>query len=158
MSKVIRRAFLGLGTFLLAACATQYAPDQSFQGGYSEIQVSPEIYRVRFEIPWWRFFGGTIDFFSREHDLALLRSAELTLEKGCQYFLILGDEDSHVVSTKEGSEHASPAYIIRMLREKPSAPEIVAYDAAFVRQALIREYALETVGPLPNRAAGNCGG
>ena len=94
-------------------------------------------------------------------DSALLRSAELTLEKGCQYFVILRHEDAMYLPTGSSDEKAPDyihlAYIIRVLREKPSAPEIVAYDAAFVRQALRREYALETLGPLPNRAAGNCG-
>ena len=58
MSKVIRRAFLGSVAVLLAACATPYAPYQSSRGGYSEIQVSPEIYRVRVKKPWWRFQGS----------------------------------------------------------------------------------------------------
>ncbi len=143
---------LPLAFFLAGCAAPPYNPHN-----FNAVQLSPStlgndptpiVYRV--SLPH-RFTS------MRFEDFGLLSSAELTLEKGCQYFVIVRHEDSQVSDTKEGFNYDGPAYIIRVLREKPSAPEIVAYDAAFVKQALRREYTLETVGPLPNRAAGNCG-
>ncbi len=152
------RMGLSLGlplAFFLAGCAPTYNSNN-----FNYEQLSPRtfgndptalVYRVFFP----REPAGSM----RIEDSALLRSAELTLEKGCKYFVILRHEDAMFFPPpgKGAPSHIALAYIIRMLREKPSAPEIVAYDAAFVRQAVRREYALETVGPFPNRAAGNSG-
>ena len=150
--------------FFLAGCAPTYNPHN-----FDVEQLSPRtlgndptplVYRVFFPVAQRaRPFRGGPEGSMQLEDSALLRSAELTLEKGCQYFVILRHEDAMFQPGNGGDSwaHIDLAYIIRVLREKPSAPGIVSYDAAFVREALRRHYALETVGPLPNRAAGNCG-
>ncbi|MGH8355486.1 MAG: CC0125/CC1285 family lipoprotein [Pseudomonas sp.] len=58
----------------LSACTTPYQRD-GFAGGYSEIQLDENIWRVTFE-------GNGYTTALRVEELALLRSAELTLEKG----------------------------------------------------------------------------
>ena len=139
MSKVIRRAFLGSGAFLLAACATQYGPYQPSQGGYSEIQVSPEIYRIRVDGRWWKF-GDPMGFGSREHDLALLRSAELALEKGARYFVIDGGEcrdpyaQGHSVVCK-----------IKIFSERPTItdPSVLVYSAVEIQREMRSKVGLE---------------
>ncbi len=140
MSKVIRRAFLGSGAFLLAACATQYAPYQSSRGGYSEVQVSPEIYRVRVDLGWWNFLRTPIPLGSLEHDIALLRSAELTLEKGARYFVIDGGEcrDPYLSSF-------SVVCKIKILSEMPATtdPAVLVYRAVEVQRELRGRLGLE---------------
>ena len=141
MSKIIRRAFLGSGAFLFAACGytpIQYAPYPSSLGGYSEIQVSPEIYRVRVDLGFFNHpstptLDGTIPLGSVEHDLALLRSAELTLEKGSRYFVIDGGEcrDPHL-------QGHSVVCKIKIFSERPAItdPSVLVYRAVEVQREI----------------------
>ena len=140
MSKVIRSAFLGLGAVLLAACATQYAPYQFSRGGYSEIQVSPEIYRVRVDLGCWNFLRTPIPLGSREHDLVLLRSAELTLEKGVRYFVIDGGECRDPYSLGH-----SVVCKIKIFSERPTItnPSVLVYSAAEIQREMRSKVGLE---------------
>jgi hypothetical protein len=91
----MRRALASaLACALLAACATAptvYGPSGDRPTGYSETQVEAESWRVRFN-------GGADVSFRRVEDLALRRAAELTLEQGYDWFLVVdrlqeGDDD-----------------------------------------------------------------
>jgi hypothetical protein len=62
----------------LSACATAYQRD-GFTGGFSETQLDENVWRVTFE-------GNGYTREQRAEDFALLRSAELTLEKGFYAF------------------------------------------------------------------------
>lgn len=62
----------------LSACATAYQRD-GFTGGFSETQLDENVWRVTFE-------GNGYTREQRAEDFALLRSAELTLEKGYTHF------------------------------------------------------------------------
>ncbi len=66
---------------LLSSCATSYKPRGSFSGGYSSIQISDNTFTVSFA-------GNGSTSRERATDFALLRSAELTVEKGFKYFII----------------------------------------------------------------------
>lgn len=70
---------------LLTGCATQYQK-KGFTGGFSETQMSENVFRVYF-----RGNGYTRD--ERAEDFTLLRSAELAQEHGFQYFIVV-DENS----------------------------------------------------------------
>lgn len=67
-----------------------YKPE-GFGGGYTDMQLDRNIYRVSF-----RGNGGTSE--QRAEDFALLRSAELTLEQGYTHFIIL-DSASRISSS-----------------------------------------------------------
>jgi hypothetical protein len=66
---------------LFAACATTYQPE-SFSGGFSETQLDANVFRVSFQ-------GNGFTRPDRAEDLALLRSAELTLKSGFTHFSIV---------------------------------------------------------------------
>ena len=74
------------GTALVASCmtATPYQPDiagQKIQGGYSEAWIGGNRYQVNFA-------GNTLTSRDRVEGYLLYRAAELTLEKGYDWFEI----------------------------------------------------------------------
>ena len=69
---------------LLSGCATVYQ-SEGFTGGYSETQLGENVFQVSFR-------GNGYTDRERASDFALLRSAELTLEKGFRYFVIVESE------------------------------------------------------------------
>ena len=90
---------------VLAGCATQYQPD-AFTGGYSETQLDHNVFRVTFG-------GNAYVSPERVEDFALLRSAELTLEKGFTHFVIVDARartDTNVVTTPGQSISTGSAY------------------------------------------------
>lgn len=149
--------------FILSACATAYQP-KSFSGGFSEIQLGENIWRVSFE-------GNGYTRAERTADLSLLRSAELTLEQGYSYFALAGATSSAVTgafttpttSYTTGSAYSSggmtygrattqtvgghmvfiskPTAVntIVMFREKPDAPLLV-FDAKLICRGLSHQY------------------
>ena len=83
-------------TFLLAiailvGCATSYQK-QSFTGGFDETQLDRNIFRVSFK-------GNAYTSADRAADLCLLRSAELTLSNGYQYFAVVESREGSTQST-----------------------------------------------------------
>ena len=66
---------------LVTACATTYQ-SKGFSGGYSETQLDENIFRVTFN-------GNGYTSRERVADFTLLRSAELTLETGYKYFVVV---------------------------------------------------------------------
>ncbi|OGT05854.1 MAG: hypothetical protein A2103_03770 [Gammaproteobacteria bacterium GWF2_41_13] len=87
-----------LCVFILAACATPYQP-MGYRGGYSNMQLSDDIYKVT--------FAGN-GFSSREYvnDLLLYRCAELANENRYDYFLMLNDSEN-----KTESQYTTPSTI-----------------------------------------------
>lgn len=81
-------SFLGV---LVIGCATSYQ-STGFTGGYSETQLNDTVYEVSFR-------GNGYTSRQRASDFALLRSAQLALENGYGYFIILEDETSTENST-----------------------------------------------------------
>jgi len=83
-------ALLGIGLLFLASCATKYAPATgSFWGGhtgYSEIPLDSTTYQVT-------FCGNNNTSDEVVNRYALYRSAELTDQRGFDYFIILNDND-----------------------------------------------------------------
>ena len=65
----------------LAACATAYQPE-GFSGGFTETQLDKNVFRVSFQ-------GNGYTGANRAEDMALLRSAELTLKNGFTHFVIV---------------------------------------------------------------------
>jgi hypothetical protein len=63
---------------LLAGCATPYQ-SQGLMGGFDETQIAPNVWRVSFK-------GNGYTSPERAENLALLRSADLTLRSGFSYF------------------------------------------------------------------------
>ncbi|MGJ3495583.1 CC0125/CC1285 family lipoprotein [Piscirickettsia salmonis] len=75
----------------LQGCATTYQ-SKGYSGGYSETQLSENMFKVSFK-------GNAHTTKERAEDFALLRSAELTLKNGYKYFAIVGANTSISKST-----------------------------------------------------------
>ena len=76
---------------MVSACATPYQP-KGFSGGYSETRLAEDLFRV-----WFTGNGKTSK--ERVNDFGLLRSAELALENGFRYFVIVNSETGSTVSS-----------------------------------------------------------
>jgi hypothetical protein len=92
------RKIILIGLFAgLTACAsapTSYTPSFGSNRGYSERQIESDRFRIRFD-------GGSDVSFNELEDLALRRAADLTLERGGDWFEIVsrssdGDDDRPV--------------------------------------------------------------
>jgi hypothetical protein len=70
----------------LQGCATSYKAN-GFSGGYSETQLDENVFKVTFR-------GNGYTRKERAADFTLLRSAELTLEHGYQYFMVVDSNSS----------------------------------------------------------------
>ncbi len=68
----------------LSACATAYQP-QSFSGGFAETQLDTNVFKVSFR-------GNGYTNPEKAEDLALLRSAELTLKNGFTHFAVIDSQ------------------------------------------------------------------
>lgn len=151
---------------LCVSCATPYQ-GKGFRGGFSETQLSENVFRVYFR-------GNGYTRQERAEDFTLLRSAELSMEHGYPYFVIV-DEDSVVATTgtintptqsfttANATSVGGTAYgtaqtttvgghsffvrkpstrdTIVCLKERPS--EGVVYEAAFIAESIKAKYGIE---------------
>ncbi len=75
----------GVGSFLVGTFLPSEI-QQGFIGGFSEVQLDPQTFRVTFK-------GNEYTSRERVTDFVLLRSAELALAHGFAYFIITESED-----------------------------------------------------------------
>lgn len=71
---------------LCTGCATTYSERGFFGTGYSEIRTNPDTFIVTFK-------GNAATYRDDVTKYALLRAAELTLQNGYKYFVVLASED-----------------------------------------------------------------
>ena len=76
---------------LVSGCATAYQ-SAGFSGGYRDTQLDTNVFRVSFE-------GNGYTRPDRAEDLALLRSAEITLDNGFSHFAIIDERSREKLST-----------------------------------------------------------
>ena len=122
----------------LISCATPYQSTGS-SGGYSEVQVGENVFRVTFE-------GNSSTAPDRVSDYALLRSADLTLERGFRFFVVANDATATTVSGGgKGGVASSPTVIetIVCYRAKPADATSLVYEAQSVSKALHAKYKVE---------------
>lgn len=83
---------------LAAGCATAYrSSDESLTGGFSEIRLTPDSWRVLVE-------GNAFTSRGEAEQILLRRSAELTLERGKRYFVLSG-HDAWLNATRTSRRH-----------------------------------------------------
>ena len=137
--KVIHLVLLLL---LLTACAKPLQPD-NYGDLISSTQVDQDTFQVSSP-------GSADSEDERSIDLSLLRSAEIALENGFNYFVIVksdGLENSAYEATTYGDEsyaHSDPGTTntIVCFKEKPQG---FAYVALFVKASLRAKYNLDQV-------------
>ncbi len=119
---------------LLASCATGYGQKSLFSGGFEDTQLGPDIFRVSFS-------GNDSTSMARTKDFALLRSAELALENGYPYFVVVDEqewvEEIQVNDLKGNEPRASMT--IQLLKAKDGVRGVV-YDAQFLVDSLKAKY------------------
>lgn len=78
----MKKIFLVLPlVFILTACSTAYSP-ANFDGGYSSTMLAKDNYIVNFR-------GNEATSSEKTRDLALLRAAEIAIDNGYPYFVVL---------------------------------------------------------------------
>jgi hypothetical protein len=88
-------AFLFL---VLAACSTTYQPT-GFRGGFSEIPLSANAYRITAA-------GNAFTSAEKINQMALVRAAELTLQRGFYSFAVMDQQNWE----KRGTIQTAPGY------------------------------------------------
>jgi uncharacterized protein YceK len=154
-------SILALVVILFSGCATTYQR-QSFTGGFSETQLGENIFQVTFR-------GNGYTNRERATDFSLLRSAEITLENGYRFFIIVESGRGSKVSmhTEPTTSHTTGSYgsgqfnattttnggqtyfvskpsttnTILCFKEKPSTGGLV-FDAEFVAKSLKQKYGI----------------
>ena len=147
-------------SFFLSACATtSYKKIDSWGYGYQETQLQPDVYRVDYE--------GSVDTdVPTVKDFALLRCAELTLQKGYKFFIILDAKSSTKVSvvtvpsvyqkpfdsyiqpspydmtTVDAFSEPSLSNTIQCFKEKPSNLNTLVYDAQKIQENIKSKHKL----------------
>lgn len=91
MKRTILAAGLTCTCAALFGCATPYQ-STGYTGGYSETQLSPNVFKVYFR-------GNGFTNSERASDFTLLRSAELAYEHGFPYFIITDEHSGASYST-----------------------------------------------------------
>jgi len=99
---IMKKVFIILLPFILIGCATTYQ-EYGPRGGYEAVHINDNIFKVSFT---GNAFIGT----RRSQDYALLRCAEVTLENGYNYFMIIDDESymKQELYTKKDSYYEKP--------------------------------------------------
>ena len=122
----------------LWGCATPYQ-ERGFSGGYKETKLKKNVFRVSFK-------GNSFTDIRKASDFALLRCAELTLEKGFRFFVIGGERSQSGVYAFAGMELMSinnprSFYTIYCFEDKP--PDYhVWYEATYLARSLRDKYGI----------------
>jgi hypothetical protein len=147
---------------LLASCASEYSAKGMFNG-YSDVRLGENVFRVSFQ-------GDGYDNRERVTDLALLRSAEVALANGFQYFVIANAADNSTgaaytmprttqtnatvygntlaaTSTSYGGQtffitYPNTTNTIYCFKQKPDIGVLV-YDARYVSSSLRSKYGIK---------------
>jgi len=114
---------------LLAGCTTAYQPD-GLSGGYSERMLASNTAQVAFR-------GNRLTPPDTVHSYLLRRCAELTLQDGYSYFVIVHEEEPTEANTDSFGSKVTAA-TIEMYPGKPQA-DPRAYDANFTLRRLLAE-------------------
>ena len=119
-----------LVALLVAGCLPRYQPAAGGAYGYSEHELSPGIYRVDYQYdadPFFPYRGPTFD------QLVLLRSADLTLERGYSHFIV----DTNALP---GAYWGGRSLTIKLFTQAPSRDGVKVYDARAVASAIRARY------------------
>ncbi|HHX8443389.1 TPA: CC0125/CC1285 family lipoprotein [Vibrio diabolicus] len=159
--------FLAGATVLLSlgGCATAYQ-NQGFTGGYSETQLDENVFVVNFE-------GNGYTSKKRASAFTMLRSAELTVNNGYEFFAIIDNDryttnstyttpaTSHttanasslgnfatgtVTTTFSGSQTyaiSKPSSTNTVVMFKERPANVFTYNAKFIVKSLKAEYSIE---------------
>lgn len=157
--------FVIVATALFSGCATSYQSN-GFTGGYTETQLAPDVFRVAFR-------GNGYTSQQRAQDFAMLRAAELALQRDFTHLAVVDERSSttahsfttsgHATTTGTASVYGNRATYSGNTTYTPgqthtfykpetgivvqffkSKPEaIFAFDAAFLQQSIKHTYKIK---------------
>jgi len=160
--RIIGLIVIGLA---LASCATPYAAN-GLLGGYSETALAEDVYRITFK-------GNAYTSAERVQDFALMRAAELTIEKGYSHFVLLdaasGGRPYSIVTpgqstttgtataygntaTYSGSTTYTPPVVYSMFKPETGLiiklangkpDSVFSFDAAFLTRSMKEKYKIK---------------
>ena len=155
----MKRVLLAVIVAALTGCATPYQK-RSFSGGYSETQLAENVFKVSFN-------GNGYTGKERAADMALLRSAEITLQNGFRYFAVVDERSSSsygtyttpTTTTATVNSYGNSAYGTAtttggqtLLIAKPSSTNLImcfnekpdgfVFDAQFVAKSLREKFGI----------------
>jgi hypothetical protein len=111
-------------------------------GGYSETQISENVWQVYFE-------GNAITTDERASDYLLLRSAEIAKHNGFDYFEAIDSKSKPVKKSfnlgkkinKNKTDNPQKSCIVICFKEKPETGTV--YNAEFVIKSIKQKYGLQ---------------
>jgi hypothetical protein len=128
-----------VAVLLLSGCATPYQ-ERGYLGGYKETRLKQNVFRVSFK-------GNSFTDKRKASDFALLRCAEVTLEKGFRFFVISGSRAQHGESYGFGGmellsiNNPRSFYTIHCFKDKP--PDYYLwYEATYLARSLRDKYGI----------------
>ncbi|MGM0611781.1 MAG: CC0125/CC1285 family lipoprotein [Thermodesulfobacteriota bacterium] len=109
----------------VGCAATPYQPaEENFAGGYTDIKMRPDTYRISFE-------GNAYITGEKAYQYTLYRAAEIAMEHDCKWFEVL-NQDEKTRRDWAGFlgyvEKPRNSIIVRLVAEDPSADAYSAVD------------------------------
>ncbi len=98
----MRMLLSAIGILLLVGCSTTYQ-ETGFTGGYSTTQLAENVFQVKFA-------GNAYTGEERAADFAMLRSAEIALEHGFNFFAIVDAAQYEQLSTYTAPAQTQTTY------------------------------------------------
>lgn len=111
ISKSLLLSLIFITASLLGGCAASYK-SKDVWGGYAEARIDENVFHVSFK-------GNTFTSRERVNDFSLLRSAEVALENGYDYFVVL-DQQRPGTKIIESTQFGSPSMSSYAGRAGPS--------------------------------------
>jgi len=149
---------------LISGCATTYHQYSWRTGGYSNIKIQDDIFKVR-------FLGNAKCTLGRVEDFTLLRCAEVALENGYKYFIVIDEKadkttgmftspaSAQTVGTSYGGTYRGTTTVyggqtffyqlpqlektINCFKDKPDNIPTIVYDAEQIRTNIKAQYNLK---------------
>ena len=126
-------------SIILMGCATSYQKE-SYTGGFSETQLGENVFQVSFS-------GNSYTSRKKASDFTLLRAAELSLENGFKYFIVVDSEKYTSTRTQTMSSsgktfvYSNPTSVLTItgFKEKPETSGLV-YEADIVVKSINAKY------------------
>jgi hypothetical protein len=122
----MKKIYLAILAILLVGCATPYQPFELFgRGGYSDKRISDNIYQVA-------YYGNGATNMETLNSLLLYRTAEITLDKGFDYFEVLNGSGRIPMSSYGGFKSLEHTVMLR--KGTPPVPSGRIYVAKKVKE------------------------
>ena len=108
----------------------------AYSGGYSHTVIDENIFKVSFK-------GNGFTSKERVADFTLLRSAEITLQNGFKYFVIINNDSYSTLEAYENNIYTKPSStnMIKCFKKKPKL-NVIIYNANFIKKSIKEKYNL----------------